>query len=404
MNIIKRIGQFYVFVVQRFVQQGCNETAASLSYTSLLSLVPLMAVIFATFSSFPAFHDAFAQLQGFIFNNLVPSSSEVIQNYLNIFVAKATKLTIVGTVSLLIIALLLMRQIDISLNKIWDVHKNKNYLRIFLTYWAVLTLGPILIGMSIMVTSYLSSVLMIEDAAESIGFKKELLFLIPMLLTMTAFTLIYMIVPNCRVEFSHALIGGFTAMVLFELSKEGFALYISNNTTYSSLYGALAAIPIFLIWIYISWLVTLLGAMTARCAILFDFTNTQQKNLSTPLLSAFHLLWLLNNATKTGASVSEKILHEDPTLSHESELDHLLYQLEKLSWIHKTNNDNWSLAKDLDMISLWDLYAALPYALPKKLSHRNKDFLSGMLQQGNQLLAKEFDISIKELFVQYDTH
>ena len=403
MKSIKKTVQFYVFVLRRFFQLRCNETAASLSYTSLLSLVPMMAVIFAAFSSFPAFNDAFEQLQNFIFNNLVPSSSEVIKDYLNIFVDKASKLTLVGLISLFVIALMLMRQIDIALNRIWDVHKRKSYLRIFLTYWAVLTLGPILIGMSIIVTSYLSSFLMIEDAAESFGLKTELLLIIPVLLTMSAFTLIYMIVPNSRVELSHALIGGVTATILFELAKKGFAIYVGHNQTYSNLYGALATIPIFLIWIYISWLVTLLGAMTARCVILFDFSHGQIRNTDNHLLSVFRLLWLLYNASKSGASISEKVLHQDPVLRHEAQLDGLFYQLEKLSWIHKTKNDKYSLAKDLDTISLWDLYSELPYALPKPYLLDN-DSLSDVLQQANKLLSNELDIPIKELFVQYDAH
>ncbi len=403
MKSIRQIAQFYIFVLQHFFQLRCNESAASLSYTSLLSLVPMMAVIFAAFSSFPAFNDAFEQLQNFIFNNLVPSSSEVIKDYLNIFVDKASKLTLVGLISLFVIALMLMHQIDIALNRIWDVHKRKSYLRIFLTYWAVLTLGPILIGMSIIVTSYLSSFLMIEDAAESFGLKTELLLIIPVLLTMSAFTLIYMIVPNSRVELSHALIGGVTATILFELAKKGFAIYVSHNQTYSNLYGALATIPIFLIWIYISWLVTLLGAMTARCVILFDFSHGQIRNTENHLLSVFRLLWLLYNASKSGASIAEKVLHQDPVLRHEAQLDGLIVQLEKLSWIHKTKNDKYSLAKDLDTISLWDLYSELPYALPKPNS-LNNDSLSDVLQQANKLLSNEFDIPIKELFVQYDAY
>ena len=400
MNTIKQIAQFYLFVLQRFSQQRCNESAASLSYTSLLSLVPLMAVIFAAFSSFPAFHEVFEQLKSFIFNNFVPSSGEVIQDYLNLFVEKASKLTLVGMISLFIIALLLMRQIDKSLNKIWHVHQSKNYLRLFLMYWAVLTLGPVLIGISLMVTSYLSTFLMLDDAAASLGFKKELLLVLPIVLTMTAFTLLYMIVPNTRVEFLHAVIGGLTATILFELAKKGFAFYISHNQTYANLYGALATIPIFLIWIYISWLVTLLGAMTTRCIILFDFSSSEQKKVTIPLLSAFHLLWLLYKASQTGSSLSEKSLHEDSILCCETHLEALTQQLSDLCWIQQTQEQRWILTRDLDTLTLWDLYVELHHALPQIIMTEH-DALSKVFQNGNKLLAKEFNIPIKELFVQY---
>ncbi|MCU7837237.1 MAG: virulence factor BrkB family protein [gamma proteobacterium symbiont of Taylorina sp.] len=403
LRTLNKIGRFYIFMIQRFFQQRCDETAASLSYTSLLSLVPMMAVIFAAFSSFPAFREVFEQLQSFIFNNLVPSSSEVIQEYLTIFVEKASKLTMVGMVSLFIIALMLMRQIDKSLNKIWGVHKNKNFIRTFLTYWAVLTLGPILMGLSIMFTSYLTSVLMIQDAADSLGFKKELLLILPVVMTMTAFTLIYMIVPNREVPILHALFGGFTATILFELSKKAFALYISNNNTYSNLYGALATIPIFLVWIYISWLVTLLGAMTARCMSLFDFSDDQIKQNENNLLSTFHILRLLSNAAKTGTTLSEEMLHKNIALRHETQLDQLIYQLEELAWIHKTENKEWSLAKDLDSISLWTLYSELPYVLPKTISTDiGNASLVSIIKQANVVLSKELDTPIKKLFLQYE--
>ena len=401
MNIIKSITHFYFFVIHRFMQQRCNEMAASLSYTSLLSIVPIMAVIFAAFSSFPVFNDALEQIQGFIFNNLVPSSSELIQQYLNIFVAKASKLTLVGMISLFIIALLLMRQIDKSLNQIWDVQQSKDYLRIFLIYWAVLTLGPILIGMSLMLTSYLSQLIMFNDMTELLGVNQFVFLMLPIILTMTAFTLIYMIVPNYRVAFSHALIGGLTATILFELAKKTFALYISYNQTYSNLYGALATIPIFLIWIYICWLITLLGAMTARSMILFDFSNSMQKNTGNHFFIVFHILRLLANAAKTGNSLSISSFHGDPVLSHETQLITILKQLEGLSWINKTQQSMWSLAIDLELLSLWDLYSKFPYVLTQA-DVAATDPIVNIVKKGNKLLADEFNIPIKKLLVQYD--
>ncbi len=155
MSYFKRLFQFYWFVLQRFYQQRCTETAASLSYTSLLSLVPLMAVVFAGFSSFDVFDNLFAEVQRFVFENFVPSSSEVIQEYLHEFVGKASRLTLFGLISLFIIALMLMWQIDRSLNRIWEAKRSKNLPRTFLIYWATLTLGPLLIGISLMITSYI---------------------------------------------------------------------------------------------------------------------------------------------------------------------------------------------------------------------------------------------------------
>jgi len=399
MHYLKLTGQFYLFVLQRFFQQRCTETAASLSYTSLLSLVPMMAVIFAAFSSFPVFQDVFEQLQHFIFENFVPSSSEVIKNNLNEFVGKASKLTLFGLIGLFVIALMLMWQIDKSLNQIWGVSKQKNLLGTFLTYWAVLTLGPVLIGVSLVVTSYVISLPLLHDAADSIGLKTQILSFIPIILTMIAFTLIYLIVPNTRVPVGHAFIGGITATILFELAKKGFALYISQNTTYTSLYGALATVPIFLVWIYISWVVTLLGAVTTRALGLFDFSLSKEQDADKEFLSVFHILRILSKASQKGLSLSEEQIHAEPKLRHEKCLAQLLNDLESFGWILKTEDEFWALAKDLEKVTLWHLYEDLPYPLPKSVT---EEPLCSIIGQTNKVLANELNSPVKSLFAQYE--
>ncbi len=398
MSYFKRLFHFYWFLLQRFLQQRCTETAASLSYTSLLSLVPLMAVIFAGFSSFSVFDELFSELQRFVFENFVPSSSEVIQEHLHQFVSKASRLTLVGLISLFVIALMLMWQIDRSLNRIWTVKRSKNIMRTFLIYWATLTLGPMLIGFSLAITSYITSLPVLTGAAELVGLRTELLALVPVFLTLIAFTLIYLIIPNTRVNFYHALVGGVTATILFELSKKGFAFYISNNHTYSSLYGALSTLPIFLIWIYISWLVTLLGAMTTRCMALFDFSPSEYHLSQHPFISAFHILRVLYIASQQGKTVSEAQLHNEAVLRFEQTLETILSELENLSWIHRTEDEQWALSRDLDSITLWDLYYKLPYSLPK---HVTDEPLSSIIGQTNTILAQELSKPIKSIFALY---
>ncbi len=399
MNYFNRLLQFYWFVLQRFNQQRCTETAASLSYTSLLSLVPLMAVVFAGFSSFDVFDKLFAEVQRFVFENFVPSSGEVIEQYLHEFVGKASRLTLFGLLSLFIIALMLMWQIDRSLNRIWATKRSKNLLRTFLIYWATLTLGPLLIGISLMITSYITSLPLLTNAADLVGLQAEILAMIPVLLTLLAFTLIYLIIPNTRVNFYHALVGGITATLLFELSKKGFAFYISNNQTYSSLYGALSTLPIFLIWIYISWLVTLLGAMTTRCMALFDFSLSKQHLSHHSFISVFHILRLLYLAAKQGRTVTEQQLYAEPVLHFERNLDVIINELESQQWIHRTEDNNWALTRDLDNITLWDLYYKMPYSLPKNVTDEP---LSSIISQTNNTLAQELDQPLKTVFSLYE--
>ena len=399
MKYINLIVRFYIFVIQRFAQLRCTEIAASLSYTSLLSLVPLIAVIFAGFSSFSVFQELFQDIQRFIFTNFVPSSSELIQNYLNEFVDKASRLTLVGLLGLFAVALMLMWQIDLALNHIWGVSKKKNLLRTFLTYWAVLTFGPVLMGVSLVVSSYIISLPLISNAADTIGVRAQMLSMLPFVMTLLAFTLIYLVVPNTRVRFIHALIGGLSATLFFELAKRGFALYVSYNTTYTSLYGALATIPIFLIWIYISWLVTLLGAVITRSMSLFDFSFSQHAYTVHQFQSAFHVLRILSGAALSGQVLNNEQIYSNAFLRHEKLLEEILCELEELGWILKTENEQWVLGIDLESVTLWDLYQKLPYALPKSSS---EEPLSSIIGQSNKVLAQELDIPVKTIFARYE--
>jgi len=391
--------RFIFFVWQRFVQLRCTESAAALSYTSLLSLVPLFAVIFAGFSSFSVFKDVFTEIQVFIFANLIPSSSELIQSHLNEFVGKASQLTFVGLSGLFLVALMLMRQIDKALNYIWGEHKAKNLMRTFLTYWAVLTLGPILMGASLMLTSYIVSLPMITSAADTIGARSHILLLTPIIMTLLAFTLVYQVVPHSHVQFKHALVGGLTATIFFEVAKKGFALYVSYNTSYSNLYGALATIPIFLVWIYISWLVTLLGAVVTRSIPLFDFSLSQHSCAVHQFESAFHILRLLSKASLTGDTLKNEEIMTDSILCHEKLLNEILIELETLGWILKTESDNWAIGIDLDTMTVWDLYLKLPYVLPKTTS---REPLSALIGQSNNVLSESLNVPVKEVFASYD--
>ena len=251
---------FCLLVYRRFVEDGCAHRAAALAYTSLLSLVPLLTVSFAVLAAFPVYQNVGDKIQDFIFQNFVVSSANVVQQHIQAFMTKATQLSATGSFFLLVTAILLIFNIEQAFNSIWRVKHRRKGVSAFLSYWAVLTLMPILIGVGFAVTSYLASVPFITGAAESLGLKKPLLAMLPYLLTLFAFTLLYITVPNCKVRIRYAFVGGLLATLLFELAKAGFAAYITHFPTYKLLYGALAALPIFLVWVYVSWLIILFGA------------------------------------------------------------------------------------------------------------------------------------------------
>ena len=244
-------------LLTRFMDHRCLRIAGSLAFTTLLALVPLFAVVFSVMSSFPVFQEWATLLEDFIYQNFVPATGDVVQETVSQFLQQTGKLTAIGLVFLMLGALLLLASIEDAFNDIWQLQKGRKLLQRLLVYWAVLTLGPILIGSSLSLSSYFIALSAQTDFSNATTL---LLTFLPFLFEILAFLLLYIAVPNCSVKFNHALFGGFVAAVLFELAKATFTIYVTGFKTYEVIYGALATIPIFLIWIYVSWLVILFAA------------------------------------------------------------------------------------------------------------------------------------------------
>lgn len=272
-NIPKIAADSKRFVVSFFVHCRNDQitvTAGYLAFISLLSVVPLISVTFSILRAFPVFDDFKQSLEGFIFSNFVPTSSEQIQQYINGFVDNASQMTAIGIVALIAVALSLISSIDNTLNRIWDTKRTRKKIFSFAVYWMVLTLGPIFVGASLGVTSYVVSVADSYTPGVSDFFIK----LLPFLLSTLAFVLLFMSVPNTEVKFKAALSGAVMTAVLFEVSKRVFALYITSFPSYQVIYGALASIPILFLWVYVSWVVVLLGAeLTVFIAPFFQDTS-----------------------------------------------------------------------------------------------------------------------------------
>ena len=263
---VSRVRDFIASVGRRFIADRCLRSASALSFATVLSLVPLVAVVFGSLSMFPVFSGWGEALQGFIYRNFVPTAGDVIFGHLERFAASAGELTAVGLVALVVSALLLLATIEEAFNDVWHVHKGRSPVQRVLAYWTVLTLGPLLIGASLSLTSYLLSFSLSPDQAMLAKAQSIFLRVLPFVFEVLAFTLLYLVVPNRPVRPQVALLGGVVAALLFEVTKRGFALFVLNYTSYQIIYGALAAIPIFLIWIYLSWLVILVGAEFAVTA------------------------------------------------------------------------------------------------------------------------------------------
>jgi membrane protein len=262
-------------MVQQFMDDACFTRAAALAYTSLLALVPLMTVSLALLSAFPVFQDVAQKIQDFVFANFVAGSADIVQKHIQSFTDAARHLSATGLFFLVVTAVMMIFSMETDFNAIWRVQQRRQGISAFLIYWAVLTLLPILVGVGLAISTNLASIPFVMELADVLKLKPLLLLLLPYLLTWVAFTVLYATLPNCPVKIRNALCGGLVAMVLFEWTKYGFAWYLANFPSYELLYGALATIPIFLLWVYISWLVILFGAIVSH--IIATGTETEVK-------------------------------------------------------------------------------------------------------------------------------
>ena len=242
----------------RFNQNKLTQAAGSLTYNTMLAIVPLVMVVFSVFSAFPMFDEATGALKAFIFTNFAPSASDVVGRYIDEFVNNSKQMSAVGIVILIAVALLLINSIDRTLNDIWQA-KNRSLVFSFAIYWTILTLGPIFIGASIAISSYITSIKVFNDGLD-LPFGLQLLRVVPFFLTWFSFTLIYTLVPNTKIRIKHAVAGALVAAVFFTLGKQAFAWYIATFPSYQLIYGAMATLPLMLLWIQVSWVFVLLGA------------------------------------------------------------------------------------------------------------------------------------------------
>ncbi len=355
-----RIKRLAAHVWRHFGEDRLFDEAASLSYTSLLSMVPLLAVVFGVASAFPVFQQWSEQLQSFVFNNFVPASGDQIQAYLTGFLESVGKLTLPGTLFLILTALLLMVRIERAFNLIWRVPTARSMRNRVVMYWAVLTLGPLALGAAVA----LSAQPIFEQVAAGVSTHSNWRALGIFSLTWLAFSMMFMLVPNRSVHISHAVVGAFLSAVLFGLAKKAFVAFVAN-ASFNVIYGALATIPIFLFWLYLVWIVILLGASLAASLTTF---NDRKVDWGWPakweFLLAYRLVGYLWKAQNTGKALAVEDLLMSLEGVTEPGLANQLGLLVDAGIVTRNESGNWLLCRDLHTISLLDLYRAGEYYLP----------------------------------------
>ncbi|HEY7841782.1 MAG TPA: YihY family inner membrane protein [Gammaproteobacteria bacterium] len=392
---------FSRFFIRQFYNQRGFQIASALAYATLLSLVPLLTVMFAFGAGLPVFANLSDAVQAFIFNNFVPSFGSTVQEYLGGFSANARKLTVTGLAVLVVIALMLMATIDDALNTIWRVNNRRNPVARFLLYWAMLTLGPVLVGAGLVATSYILSLPSMTGMEGSIGLGRRLLSILPFLTTAAAFCLLYQFVPNCHVRPRHALIGGVTAAVLFELAKYGFGVYVKSTST-QAIYGAIAVIPLFLVWIYTSWVIVLLGAHITFCIAEFRLQDERAGRFEDRwnFADAFKLVCALWHAQREGQALAPKNLRRLGLRLSQQHANEILDHLLRAKWVERTANGGWMLSRDLDDVTLFDLHKLIPRRLPLEGTDGEDPWLRELdrvLRGHKGVLEKNLDVPMAQL-------
>ncbi|WP_174771701.1 YihY family inner membrane protein [Paraburkholderia agricolaris] len=336
---LKRLAQF---AAKRSSEDRIPQVAGSLTFTTMLALVPLATVAFALFTAFPIFSSFQMSLQIFLADHLMPAQlNSQIFNYLNQFASKAKGLTTIGMIFLFVTAVMTMMTVESAFNVIWRVRKARPIAQRILVYWAIITLGPVLIGVSLSMSSYLFTRSMAFTAAQHIPPVIDWALTGAVLpLTALAFTMLYVFLPNCRVEWRDAVIGGVAAAIAFELAKRGFGYYVRRIPTYTAVYGAFAAVPLFLLWMYLCWFIALAGAMIASALPAIRIGQFHRPTFEgSDLFDSLELLARLSEAREAGKrgytlqELSRMLRREMDTTVN------LLQKLEEIEWIVRLQED-----------------------------------------------------------------
>ena len=382
---------------RRFDEERCLQIGSSLTFTALLAIVPIITVALTMMSAFPVFRELMLHIETFLVANMLPESAESVAAYAEKFAENAARLTAVGILFLFVTAMIVLSTIDRAFNQIWRVARPRSSVQRLFIYWAILTVGPVLIGASLSLTSWLVS--------QSLGLVKDLplageavLKLVPIGLTGIAFSLLYFAMPNRRVLVRDALSGGFLAALAFEGMKHGFAAYIAHFPTHTVIYGAFASVPIFLLWIYLSWIVVLGGAVAA--AVMPEWRDRALRIDPAPggqFVDALKVLRILREAHHTGEIVPIQRLHAAARLPMDR-IESVLDAMSGARWVGRVAN-GWTLTKDAQEITVADLYRQFVFrAGPVPGEGRSADAVDRVALELAGAVEEKLGLTVEDLF------
>jgi len=354
---------------RNFISHRCLIGASALSYSTILSFLPLTAIVLVVFSNFSIFTEARSRFLLMLLDNFAPEVGEKATQWFQYVAANAAKTTAIGTIALVATSIMLLATIEDQLDGVWEVRTQRTWGQRLVAFWMVLTLGPLLLGAGLSLSTYVdhfSSVagphgIFVRPGIQEWAARSS--YFIPFALEFASLTVLYCAIPNCPVRWRDGIIGAVSAALILELLKWAFAQYVSKISTYSLIYGALAGIPIFLLWMYIFWLVVLVGAEVAAAAGPRWIVEGQRGNLTSAVRAdlAFALLVAMAKNTEEGGTASTYELSAGLGVSPAMVDEHLL-TMQQARLVAATSEGRWVLSRNLSSLNLSDLYRALRLA------------------------------------------
>jgi len=364
-RVLLRLLRTSVIAGKGFWNDECMLRATALAYTTLLSLVPLLAVAFSLFAAFPELENAYSEIRSFLNEYLAPGASKAAISALNEFIANATTGTLagIGTAALFVTVFLMLSSIEESLNRIWRAPKTRPILDRLIYYLAIVILGPLFLAVS--VNAAIQTVQQETLALKLVEppFVSELWeYSLPLLASCALFTILFKAMPNTKVRWPAAIAGGIISGVLFEIAKKAYTLYASNAIAYRTIYGAMSTVPLFLVWIYVIWLVVLFGAEFAHG---WQTVLSYQRIATWGPTSQYHRELL---ATALAVATTRRFEEGKPGLTSQEMADIFDAPLGIVEEIVETLKSSSVLtesgrgilpAKDPDKLTLWDVVGPL---------------------------------------------
>ena len=402
LEAVRRGVRFLRFVAARMKEDQVNRVAASLSYTSTLALVPALSLALAILAAFPAFEGVRGSILDLVLSNFIPDTGLRMNEALETFVAAAAELTTIGIAGLIVTSVLLLLTIESAFNRIFRVIRPRPLMARLIVFWTVITVSPLLVGLSFSLSGYFLTLRTMFGGEEPGAISVFLGAAMPTVLSAVAFTLIYTMLPNRRVRFPDAVIGGVTAALMFALLRYGFSSFVAGMPTYEAIYGAVAAVPVFLIWLFLSWNVILAGAVIT--AALLDWRRAEHARATGPggrLALAVDVLSALYDIAGSGTGVVQSALRGDVGVK-EAALIPVLEELRAGGFVVFGDDEVWRLGRDLNRTAVSDLVHLLGYGVPITPKLKGKsEAVSGLSALMAEAQKTENDIlsqSIASLF------